>query len=465
MSWLDEIGAEDNRKFVGGLANAYEAGYDPRGFENRRRYEAELAMRQQQHDADLKERGLRTRGLERVDQATQALTDAQTSGISRNTGLGMATEPEYDASMVVRRPASERELLGLQSNLAAARGDIGGLQTITAQGKAVDRKERLKATFGKYGKLKDEELLQVPELRALLNDNPKIRGAVGYDPKTKKYVVSDYQGSGQAESMSRAELMDAAMQLFEESEGEVDQSIARGLARGERGRTRGRQDMADQNTGLSTAHRMNVDESRLGIDRERLGIDRARHAREKAADKRLDEGLKLGQEAEGYAQGYIRAKGLGPEGEVAAKIYDEAYRGAGVRGAGFGVKLPSLQQKPPFDPKAYAETVSKFVEAGVPRGQAFMRADQMYGQADPNTAVVEALKRAQDAKRGQSNGAVKEAPRGAAPAGPPQGNLGMFEAMDDQQLGYYARAGNQLAQYVAQQRARQPVDTQGYSPY
>jgi hypothetical protein len=439
MGVLDGFTEAFNPAYQRSLANYYEQEHRDRQY----------ALQKASHDAEMKERGLRTRGLERVDSATQALTDAQTNGIARNTGLGMATEPEYDASMVVRKPASERELLGLQGNLAAARGDIAGLQTLGAQGKALDKKDRLKKFMSEFSSLKDEELVNHPRLRSLLNDNPKMKGSVGYDPKSKKFIVTDYEGSGSAESMSRADIMDAAMQLFDESEGEYGAAVERGVARGNRTYQRSREGMADNLNATRTAHGMNVADEQLGIARGQLGISQQRLGIDKQNADR----------SQWMPEQYVDAQGN-------VKIFD-VNRHAPGKPQFIERQMPAglKPMKQAFDPAKYAETVSKLAEF-MPIQQAQMQADQLFGRADPNAAVIEALRKAQEAKR-PPGVAPKEAPRTTAPrdrigAGGKTGLLTPRSYIEES-----ARAGNPEAIRALRQLQQNEIDleTARYTNY
>jgi hypothetical protein len=130
--------------------------------------------------------------------------------------------------------------------------------------------ERMKDWFGQFSHLSNEGLLKHPMLEGMLNGNQGVRGAVGLAKDGKTFIISDYNGSGTAESFTRAELMEAAYQKFLESEGRIPESAALGINRDQRRRTRNREDVRDTNDGTKLAYDMNMGNKRYGLAEEEL---------------------------------------------------------------------------------------------------------------------------------------------------------------------------------------------------
>lgn len=192
----------------------------------------------------------------------------------------------------------------------------------------------------------------------------------------------------------------------------------------------------------------------LANDRARTGILASRARAEAGKDAKNEELMKLAAEAEGVAQGYRRAQGLGAQGVPASKIYGEMYDGMRVRAAGLGGRLPDLAVKPDFDPVKYAGVMKDLSAAGVPQDQVRIEADRLFGRAPDDGAVIENLKKLNEGK-GQPK------PGAAAAAKPPVdriGNSPIGPLTPRSYIEQAAAAGNPNARRALDQLSQNDID-------
>ena len=145
----------------------------------------------------------------------------------------------------------------------------------------------------------------------------------------------------------------------------------------------------------------------------------ARASRENATSARLNAKLdreedqeRIAGEAAGLRQGFERAKAL-PESEFsaytdpatgktvtaaeqkkrAADIYAQEHNNAQTRGAGLGVKIPSINERPPVDPARYFAALKSAMEVyNGDEAQARMAVDREFGRAQTDDdALVKRL--------------------------------------------------------------------------
>ena len=234
--------------------------------------------------------------------------------------------PSYDGTAgVSSRAATERELNKGMRNVALARRDLSGYSQLLQQDQQLAVKDKKKSFFEKYNAMSNEDLVKDPDLRAMYNDNTDVKGSVGWDPKAKKFIVTDHDGSGSVEHLSRADLMAAALERFQMQNGMEEQAIASGVQRGERSYKRVREGVADNNAGQGLAHRMNNDDMRLDLARSefdfnkgatnaRLGMARQELGMRAQQMERADWQPEQYQDAEGNVRVYdVNRRGKAPD--------------------------------------------------------------------------------------------------------------------------------------------------------
>ncbi|MFN9029633.1 MAG: hypothetical protein ACK54C_02125 [Betaproteobacteria bacterium] len=239
--------------------------------------------------------------------------------------------------------------------------------------------------------------------RPLLNENMGMRGAIGWDEKTKKYVVTDFDGSGGVDYLTDAEVNDYIMQQHELRTGRTSEGAQRGLKRDERVRGRVRQDVQDQNAAVAAAHTMDHQSAMLQNDRTRLGWQGQDR-------RRLDAQLELGRRAAGLYEGMVAARGAGPAGQQAAAIYGQQLAGINAQLQALG--LPGVgardRSAQPLNPLQRAQAAKAYADMGYSPAQAQMLVDT---NGDMGAVLDGAF-----AGGGQAGGAPAAAP--AAPAAP-----------------------------------------------
>lgn len=194
-------------------------------------------------------------------------SDLADAGAAARVAQGLPMKGGPISPAAVKAPRKS-EIAAARAKYALAMGQDPGA-ALADQDKAAGE-ERMKDWFGQFSHLSNEGLLKHPMLEGMLNGNQGVRGAVGLAEDGKTFIISDYNGSGTAESFTRAELMEAAYQKFLESEGRIPESAALGINRDQRRRTRNREDVRDTNDGTKLAYDMNMGNKRYGLAEEEL---------------------------------------------------------------------------------------------------------------------------------------------------------------------------------------------------
>ena len=194
-------------------------------------------------------------------------SDLADAGVAARVAQGLPAQGPKIEPAGMKAPRKS-EIAAARAKYALAMGQDPGA-ALADQDKAAGE-ERMKDWFGQFSHLSNEGLLKHPVLEGMLNGNNGVRGAVGLAKDGKTFIVSDYDGSGTAEPMTRAELMEAAYQKFLESEGRIPESAALGINRDQRRRTRNREDVRDTNDGQKLAFDMNMGNKRYALSEREL---------------------------------------------------------------------------------------------------------------------------------------------------------------------------------------------------
>jgi hypothetical protein len=389
-----------------GFADAFTPAYQNSlaRWQQQQNADREFALQKERHDADMKERGLRTSQLQAENDASSALTEGYTRGISRNTGLGMATEPEYDASAVQYKPATERELLGLQERLAAAKRDIGGLGQIREKKRSLDIEDSGRANIERMAS--DPKYLS-EAVRNINSQHSSITVDEGLDPKTGKQLraarITYVKPDGSAGSF--------------EPTGAQRKTLAFALAHIDHG---------DSKTGLEMLSKLDKDLADVASKgmAEQTGVFNANSAAQDRWQNQeyrqamlKNDGARLGIARQQLdASNWVPEQYVDKDGKV--RIFDVNRKGAQPqfreRAMPEGLK-PYAQR----DPLMHAQLVKYYTDAGMPMAQAMATADARLGGEDPTKRVLEALQKLND-ERGKAQGAPqsKQAPR------PPEDRIG-----------------------------------------
>lgn len=140
----------------------------------------------------------------------------------------------------------------------------------------------------------------------------------------------------------------------------------------------------------------------------RASHERASNVRAEEQARRDKAGEAVAGEAAGLRQGYETARRAGPAGKAAADIYATEHNNAATRGAGLGVKVPKIDERPPVDPVKYADTITKLTASGLytdakgrpDPAKVRMEADRLWGvdSGADDARVLDALATAKAAK-------------------------------------------------------------------
>jgi hypothetical protein len=139
---------------------------------------------------------------------------------------------------------------------------------------------------------------------------------------------------------------------------------------------------------------------------QQVGVGLAREAR---LEKESNLQNEIAGQAAGLRQGYETARALGPEGAPAAAIYKQHHGNAQTRGAGAGIKVPSLNEKPEINSEAYHRALKAAVESGAYPDAiaARMAVDKQFGIVDDaDEKVKAALAAAAEEKRNRNKRAA-----------------------------------------------------------
>jgi hypothetical protein len=185
------------------------------------------------------------------------------------------------------RPASDMEMNQAAQRVALAQRDMGAWGKLEGDNRSLKLTEGRRAEVKRLNSLKDQELVGI--FQQSINANPDMPAMVDFDPKSRKYVVVSQVPGIPTQVLSRAEMVQSMMGVWEMGNGDYNAGIAAavGAAQASRAmadknfeRSRG---MAGDNAGLYFQGRQadNAD-ARLGMEGARLGLarDEAKHRRE-----------------------------------------------------------------------------------------------------------------------------------------------------------------------------------------
>lgn len=206
-------------------------------------------------------------------------------------GMAPTVAVDDDGNQMPRIRLSDEQYEQRVGALKTARGDVEGARKARDAQRAAEQRRRYEDVGRTMAQLSDEEFFK--RYAPTLNENMRVRGAVGYDPKTKRYVVSDYDGDGGVQYLTRAEVQDYVLQNEELKQGDLGAATKRGLGRDLRRRNFMREDVADNNTGMNTAHTMNDRDARFQLQR-----GQANEAVQAARLGRLIEGYTVGPDGQ-----------------------------------------------------------------------------------------------------------------------------------------------------------------------
>lgn len=195
--------------------------------------ERELVMREAADARAAEAHGLQMKSARRIEDATQAVTDATTLGFKvpgaqasneaaqresfrrfeiadQNAGEG-GERPQYVAPTGIQptyRPATDLELNGLKSSLAAARGDVQGMETMRVARKGIEYDDGYKKHISDWKAMPDEE-------------RSKLIGKLSYDTGVKGFGTWTPGQGKQAGYMTYLPPTGDAVKLSDKEAGEV----------------------------------------------------------------------------------------------------------------------------------------------------------------------------------------------------------------------------------------------------
>ena len=382
----------------------------------------------------LEEGGLRIGAARRVNEATDALTNAQTLGLQvpgaqqNNEGLQRQSlrqfeiaqqngeeSPQYVAPTGLQqtyRPATDLDLNRLQATLAAARGDVQGMEALRLGRKGIEYEEGYKKHLDDWNKMDDAAK---GELINRLSYDTGVRGFGTWTPgKGKQAGYMTYlPPTGDPIKLSANEARDlyALTNLMQvdplRARGEMDKVsdkvravAAQAFDAQSKGVTANHQATRFANADANDAAKLGVEREKLGATREYYGALRDRANRPQAGDLR---------------------EFVNDKGEVTLVDITGLPRGTdGTIPLPAGLKPRTA--KPSVTPEAYFQALERASNVYGDPAQARMAVDQFFGLTAPTNAVAESLKALNDKKAGglKSQSAPAQAPAQTPTLGLPQ---------------------------------------------
>lgn len=204
----------------------------------------------------------------------------------------MGLQRTVDPTAAVRtRPATDLEINQAAQRVALANRDLGAWSNIEGNSRTLRVSDARKAELKRLNGMNYAELVGV--FQESINDNPGVPAMVDFDPETRKYLVVSKVPGVPTQSLSRAEMLQSMMGLWEAGNGDYNagiQAVVAG-AKGqreiqdknfERSRT-----MAQGNAGLYfEGRKADNDDKRTANDSARLGLAR-QEAKRRAEMERL----------------------------------------------------------------------------------------------------------------------------------------------------------------------------------
>lgn len=436
--------------------------------------EKEAKRRQELHDLQTAQlRGL-IEDQNRVRDATTRMTTLATAGVADPNAIKANDDefefadslarsglevPKYDPKTAAKewRAASDLELNQAQYGLAAARGDVAGMEVARKSKGELQWQEGYKKHMKDWDAMSDDDRSKLIDRLSMDNNVPgfgtwtpgkgKQAGYMTYLPPTGDPIKLNAREAAQLYALTNLMQVDP-----EKARTELDKVSDKTRAVAASVFAASTQAATANNT---ATHYANQD----ALGAARNGLLRAGQARANVALDKYEAGVRAAEEAAGLRQGYLEAQAGGNRDAMA--IYGPLYQAAATRAMGHGLKLPDLNaSKRAVDPKDYAQTIKSFVEGGLSPERAQMRADELYGltDGDPNAALVDNLRKLEASKRAPGRAAAAPA---EAPAAAPQldaADAGMVERLRPlvQQL------RQAQSQFVAVQRSGDPAAINAY---
>ena len=389
------------------------------------------------HKQNLEEGGLRVAGLRRVNDATDNLDRLTRVGV-QNPDAIKANDADFDMAVEATgrglampkaapvqqewRGATPVELNQAQMGLAAARGDVTGMEALRLGRKGIDYEEGYKKYTKEWADMDDAAK------GALIDKLSLDSGVKGYGSwvpgKGKQAGYMNYlPPGGDPVKLSAKEAGDlytltSLMQVDPiRARGEMDKVsdkvravAAQAFEAQSKGVTANNQATRFANADANDAARAANDNARLGILSKELGIK--------------------GRVADAQIGSYTRAN-RSPIELLTAEAERLTKNGTfkDVPTAIEALKKGAANRE--VDPKAYAETMAKLNEVYGDPTKARMATDQLYGLTAPTNDVAAQLKALNDKKSGAKPGASTAAPAAPTPALGLQQRLGNAVGADN----------------------------------
>lgn len=223
--------------------------------------------------------------------ATGAAAVRDAAGDMNREQARMGLQRTVDPTAAVRtRPATDLEINQAAQRVALANRDLGAWSNIEGNSRALRVSDARKAELKRLNGMNYAELVGV--FQESINDNPGVPAMVDFDPETRKYLVVSKVPGVPTQSLSRAEMLQSMMGLWEAGNGDYNagiQAVVAG-AKGqreiqdknfERSRT-----MAQGNAGLYfEGRKADNDDKRTANDSARLGLARQEAKRRAEMEK------------------------------------------------------------------------------------------------------------------------------------------------------------------------------------
>lgn len=364
--------------------------------------ERELAIREAAEKRNAEEQGLRISAARRVNEATDALTNAQTLGLQvpgaqqnneslqrqsfrqfeigqQNAAESGGEAPAYVAPTGLQqtyRPAGDLEINRLQSTLAAARGDVQGMEALRLGRKGIEFDEGYKKFAEQWSKMDDDSKGQ------LINQ-------LSYDTGVKGFGTWTPGKGKQAGYMTYLPPTGDPIKLSAKEAGDL--YVLTNLMQIDPTRARAEIDKVSDKVRAVAAQAFESQAKGVTVNNQATRFSNADEL------GRLELGVR--QSAAGAQRDYygaLRDRALRPDPANLREFVDEKGQVTMVditglpRGADGTIPLPAglkpRTAKPEFTPKAYAETVKLYTEAGMPIEDAQMMADRDFGRGPQTTA-------------------------------------------------------------------------------
>lgn len=393
--------------------------------------ERELAIREAAEKRNAEEQGLRISAARRVNEATDALTNAQTLGLQvpgaqqNNEGLqrqsfrqfeigqqnaeAAGTEaPAYVAPTGLQqtyRPAGDLDINRLQAALAAAKGDVQGMEALRLGRKGIEFDEGYKKHLEDWNKMDDAaradligKLSYDTGVKGFGTWTPgkgKQAGYMTYLPPTGDPVKLSAKEAGDLYALTNLMSVDPmrARAEMDKVSDKVRAVAAQAFDAQSKGVTANNQATRFANADDISRQELGIKSSAAAAQRDYYGALRDKASRPDAANLR---------------------EFVNDKGEVTLVDITSLPRGRdGTIPLPAGLKPRTA--KPSVTPEAYFQALERANTVYGDPAQARMAVDQMFGLTAPTNQIAENLKALNDKKGGARTGAAPA----AAPAQTP----------------------------------------------